>query len=144
MPGKTSTRSSATTRTSHKSNAQTATSRKSAASPTVVVPEETPTTSLRSQICAIISSAQQSTAGHRKLAVSLRKVQEACVYEPAKAGKNSQESFGEDDFNVEIARCVIRLMGVKKSEAVGDRVVRFLGFFLRQASEKGMVSAHLL
>ncbi len=28
-------------------------------------------------------------------------------------------------------------MGVKKSEGVGDRMIRFLGFFLRYASEKG-------
>ena len=48
----------------------------------------------------------------------------------------SQE-FDEDDFNAEIMRCVIRLMGVKKSEGVGDRTVRFLGFFLRHAGEKG-------
>ena len=68
--------------------------------------------------------------------VSLRKIQESCCYEPTKPGK-SQEGFDEDDFNVEIARCVIRLMGVKKSEGVGDRMIRFLGFFLRYASDKG-------
>lgn len=38
---------------------------------------------------------------------------------------------------MEIARCVIRLVGVKKSEGVGDRIVRFLGLFLRHATEKG-------
>lgn len=52
---------------------------------------------------------------------------------------NNGEECGEDNFNVEMARCAIRLMGVKKSEIVGDRVVKFLGFFLKHASDKGQV-----
>lgn len=69
--------------------------------------------------------------------ISLRKVQEACCYEPINPSNRRQEDFGEDDFNVEVARCIIRLMGVKKSEGVGDKLVRFLGLFLRHACEKG-------
>ena len=90
-------------------------------------------------MCAIFADAQRTTAGHRKLVVNLRKIQEACCYEPAQRSKNGWDGFGEDDFNVELARCVIRLMGVRKSEGVGDRIVRFLGLFLQHASEKGMV-----
>lgn len=135
MPGRISTRTSVS-RISHKSSTQTLASRRSTTSPTVNIPEEGPESSLRTQICAICNDAQRTAAGHRKLVVSLRKIQESCCYEPTKPGK-SQEGFDEDDFNVEIARCVIRLMGVKKSEGVGDRMIRFLGFFLRYASEKG-------
>lgn len=111
-------------------------SRKSTTSPSIVVPEEGPTSPLRTQICNVFNDAQKSTAGHRKLVVGLRKIQEACCYEPTRPGKPGRQDFNEDDFNVEIARCMIRLMGVKRSEAVGDRIVRFLGFFLRYASEK--------
>ena len=99
-----------------------------------MVPEEGPTSTLRTQICNVFSDAQRSAVAHRKLLVGLRKIQEACCYEPSKPG---QQVFIEDDFNVEIARCVIRLMGVKRSEVVGDRIVRFLGSFLRHASENG-------
>lgn len=67
--------------------------------------------------------------------VGLRKIQEACCYESN--GNQGRNEFGEDDFNVEVARCVIRLMGVKRSEGVGDRVVKYLGLFLQHASEKG-------
>lgn len=70
--------------------------------------------------------------------VGLRKIQEKCIYEPSN-GKRSNNTFGEDDFNVEFARCVTRLMSVKKSESVGDRLVRFVGLFLRHASEKGKI-----
>ncbi|KAL6722132.1 chromosome condensation complex Condensin, subunit G [Lecanora helva] len=136
MPGRVSTRPSTTSRISNKSSTQNFASRKSTASPAAVIPEETPTTTLRTQICSVFSDAQRTTASHRKLVVSLRKIQESCVYEPTRPGKKSQKEFDEDDFNVEIARCVIRVMGVKKSEAVGDRLVRFLGLFLRHANEK--------
>lgn len=70
--------------------------------------------------------------------INLRKTQEACCYEPTKPGKVGLEASGEQDFNVAIARCVIRLMAVRKTEIVGDRLVKFLGLFLRHASEKGV------
>ncbi|KAA6406508.1 MAG: hypothetical protein FRX48_09673 [Lasallia pustulata] len=140
MPGRVSTRTSTASRLSRKSSVPTIGSRASTASrissPTVVIPDEGPSTALRAQICTIFGDAQKTTAGHRKLVISLRKIQEACCYEPTKPGKKGEASFEEDDFNVEIARCVIRLVGVKKSEGVGDRIVRFLGLFLRHASEK--------
>lgn len=144
MPGRVSARSSATSHLSHKSSAQTLESRRNTNSPTVVVPEEGPTSTLRTRICAIFSDAQSTTAGHRKLVVTLRKIQEICCYEPTRPGRKGQEDFDEDDFVVEIARCVIRLMGVKKSEGVGDRIIRFIGFFLRHASEKGEKNGYSL
>ena len=69
--------------------------------------------------------------------IKLRKIQEACCYESTKQGKDGVEDWGEDDFNREVSRCIIRLMGVRKSEIVGDRIVRFWGMFLRHASELG-------
>ena len=68
--------------------------------------------------------------------VGLRKIQEACINEPL--SRKKMENLSEYEFNVEFARCVLRLLGVKKSESAGDRIVRFVGFFLRHASEKGM------
>ena len=137
MPGRTSTRMPTASRVSHKASTQTLASRKSTFPSSIFVPEEGATSALRTQICNVFSDAQKSAAGHRKLVVGLRKIQEACCYKSIQPGKPSQKEFNEDDFNVEIARCVIRLMGVKRSEAVGDRLVRFLGLFLRHASEKG-------
>ena len=69
--------------------------------------------------------------------MSIRKIQEACCYEPSNPKSGDAEDFGEDDFNVEVTRCIIRLMGVKKGEGVGDRIVKFLGLFLKHASDKG-------
>jgi condensin complex subunit 3 len=77
--------------------------------------------------------------------VNLRKIQEACCFEPPdtnkKGGKKGKEEVHEDfdeaEFNNEVVRCVLRVLGVKKSEPVGDRIIRFLGVFLKHASEKG-------
>lgn len=146
MPGRVSTRNAPTSHPSHESSAPTVASRKSTtarvSSPTAVIPDEGPSSSLRTQICTIFGEAQRTAAGHRKSAISLRKVQESCCYEPTNAKSKKGPEFGEDDFNVEIARCVLRLMGVKKGEGVGDRIVRFLGFFLKHASEKGLRCIH--
>ena len=69
----------------------------------------------------------------------MRKIQEECCYEPAQPTKKGRQhdDFGEEDFNQEVSRCMLRVLGVKKSEGAGDRIIRFLGLFLRHASEKG-------
>lgn len=108
-------------------------------SPVTQIPDEGADSSLRRAVCSAFADAQRSTAGHRKAIIALRKVQEACCYEPtsSKSSKQQQrEDFDEDDFHREVVRCVLRILPVKKAEAVGDRVVRFLGTFLHVASGK--------
>lgn len=68
----------------------------------------------------------------------LRRIQEACCYAVTSISKSHGEGdFEEGDFHSEVARCVLRIMGVKKSEGAGDRAVKFLGLFLSHAMEKG-------
>lgn len=86
--------------------------------------------------------------------VRLRKIQEHCCgIAPKKAKKDpkqadqqdeeerdippSEETLAEKELNVEITRCMLRVLPVKKTEPVGDRIIRFLGLFLSHASEKG-------
>ena len=143
MPARTSNTRSARSSTaiSHKSSVQTLNSRASTASrissPCAEIPQETPETALRVQICSIFKDAQRSTASHRKLVINLRKIQEACCYEPtARNKKAGSEQFDEEQFTYEFIRCALRVMPVKRSESVGERVIRFLGQFLRHANEK--------
>ncbi|KAH8702023.1 putative nuclear condensin complex subunit 3 [Talaromyces proteolyticus] len=137
-----------------KTSGQSATSSKrgSSVTPSVAVPDEPPhpTTSahLRADVCAIFADSQRSTTGHRKLVVRLRKIQElSCgIALPNKAKKDlaneervipsSDETLGEQEFNVEVNRCILRILPIKKSEPVGDRIIRFLGLFLNHAGEK--------
>ncbi|KAF3770442.1 hypothetical protein M406DRAFT_59453 [Cryphonectria parasitica EP155] len=100
------------------------------------VPEEAPDNELRTQVAAVFREAQRNTATHRKAAVTLRKLQEACCYEPTTAKKAAAADFDENDFNSEFVRCVLRLMPVKKSEAVGERTIRFVGVFMRHSIDK--------
>ncbi|KFY21474.1 hypothetical protein V493_07376 [Pseudogymnoascus sp. VKM F-4281 (FW-2241)] len=144
MPARVAPTRSARTSTavSHKSSAQTlnptrASTASRVSAPYVEIPEDAPETALRTQICAIFRDAQKSTTGHRKLVINLRKIQEACCYEPSsKQKKTGAEDFDEDEFNYEVTRCVVRVMPVKKSEAAGERVIRFIGLFLRHANDK--------
>ncbi|KAK1236832.1 hypothetical protein MKX07_005951 [Trichoderma sp. CBMAI-0711] len=97
---------------------------------------DTPDNALRTQVCAIFRDAQRTTATHRKLAVNLRKIQEACCYEPVDPRKPDANQFDERAFNDEFVRCVLRIMPVKKAESVGEKLIRFIGLFLRHASDK--------
>lgn len=147
MPGRTSTRSTrtSTTSTTRKSSTTRASSARQSSN-AVEIPDEGPITSLRTQVAQVFGDAQKTTATQRKLVVNLRKIQEACCFEPPdtnnKGGKRAkgelQEDFDEEEFNNEVVRCVLRILGVKKSEPVGDRIIRFLGVFLKHASEKGI------
>lgn len=149
MPGRPSTRAprGSTTTTARKTSGGTtraargSSARQSANA--VNIPDEGPVTTLRTQIAQVFSDAQKTTATQRKLVVNLRKIQEACCFEPpdtgkkgGKKGQEEQEDFDEEEFNAEIVRCLLRIMSVKKSEPVGDRVIRFLGIFLKHASDK--------
>lgn len=143
MPGRVSTRSGrASTAASRKSSAPTVASRASVASRVSSSyseePEEIPDNELRTQISSIFRDAQRTTASHRKLVINLRKVQEACCYEPSsnKKSKTGAEDFDEQQFAHEFTRCVLRVMPVKKSETVGEKVIKFIGVFLRHGTDK--------
>ena len=137
MPGRLSKGTSAASHVSRKSSVLSLNARASTVPPSAFVAEEGPTTALRMRICGIFADAQRTTTGHRKLAIGLRKIHEACCYEPVQIGKKTSDDFDEDDFNAELMRCVTHLTIIKRSEGVGDRLVRFLGLFLRHASDKG-------
>jgi len=147
MPARASTRStrssagaskSAVPRASTTSRASTVSRASSTAN--TDIPTETPENALRTQVAAVFREAQRTTASHRKLAVTLRKVQEACCFEPTSIKKSATAAaasdFDEDDFNTEFVRCVLRVMPIKKSEGVGEKTIRFIGLFLRHAVDK--------
>ncbi|KAH7135185.1 condensin complex component cnd3 [Dendryphion nanum] len=131
-----STRSSGATTTRKASTTKSRTSSTRTSSHAVEIPNEGEATTLRDRICQIFADAQKTTATQRKLVVSLRKIQEECCYEPQNPKKKQVEEFDESDFNEEITRCILRIMTVKKSEPIGDRIIRFLGVFLKYATEK--------
>lgn len=149
MPGRVAARS--TSAATRRSSAQPSTGRAPSVTPSFAIPEEPalPSSSpnLRRDVCAIFADAQRSTTGHRKLVVRLRKLQEICcgIYRKNKKGSDreqedivipEEETAAEKEFNIEVGRCVLRILPIKKSEPVGDRILRFLDTFLAHAYEK--------
>ncbi|KAJ4293305.1 chromosome condensation complex Condensin, subunit G [Kalmusia sp. IMI 367209] len=134
MPGRTSTRSA---------RSSTAAPRKSAkgrgSTSNVEIPDEGPDIPLRAQIAQIFDDAQNTTATQRKLQTMLRKIQERCCFEPPTTKRkkgHEEEVFDEEQFNDEVTRCVLRILNVKKGVAEADRVIRFVGLFLKHAGER--------
>jgi condensin complex subunit 3 len=148
MPGRVAARS--TSATTRRSSAQPSAARAPSVTPSFAIPEEAalPTASpnLRRDVCAIFTDAQRATTGHRKLVVRLRKLQEiSSGIVRKKRGKDQEqeeielpeeESVPEKEFNVEVGRCMLRILPIKKSEPVGDRIVRFMDTFIPHAFEK--------
>ncbi|KAJ4159328.1 uncharacterized protein LMH87_008233 [Akanthomyces muscarius] len=96
---------------------------------------DTPDNDLRLKVGPIFRDAQRNTATHRKLAVTLRKIHEACCYETPDQ-KTTDNDFDEKAFNTEFIRCVLKVMPVKKTESVGEKSIRFIGFYLRHSNDK--------
>ena len=132
MPARTSARSTRTAATTKSSRGSGASRDSTTANESV----DTPDNALRGRICSIFRDAQKTTATHRKLAVNLRKIHETCCYEPSSGKTTASEEFDEEAFNHEFIRCVLRVMPIKKTESVGEKSIRFTGFFLRLANDK--------
>ncbi|KAJ6110827.1 hypothetical protein N7486_003062 [Penicillium sp. IBT 16267x] len=149
MPGRVAARS--TSATTRRSSQQPSAGRAPSVTPSFAIPDEPSlpeaSPNLRRDVCAIFADAQRSTTGHRKLVVRLRKLQEICceIVQKNKKGKEQEqeeivipeeETLPEKEFNVEVGRCMLRILPIKKSEPVGDRIIRFMDTFLAHASEK--------
>ncbi|KAJ5673263.1 hypothetical protein N7507_002390 [Penicillium longicatenatum] len=149
MPGRVAARS--TSATTRRSSQQPSAGRAPSVTPSFTIPDEPAlpeaSPNLRRDVCAIFADAQRSTTGHRKLAVRLRKLQEICsgIAQKNRKGKEQEqeeivipeeETLPEKEFNVEVGRCILRILPIKKSEPVGDRIIRFMDNFLAHASEK--------
>jgi condensin complex subunit 3 len=106
----------------------------------VEAPDEGPVTTLRTHICQIFAEAQKAVETHRKLLVSLRKIQKECCYEvqDQKQAHRQFADFEAGDFDEEVGRCALRALTIKKGEVVGDRIVKFLAMFLKRANQEGM------
>ncbi|KAL5398329.1 hypothetical protein PMIN06_001836 [Paraphaeosphaeria minitans] len=137
MPGRTAARSTRSARSSTTTRKYT---RGRSSAVNIEIPDEGPDSSIRTDINHIFDDAQNTTATQRKLQTMLRKVQERCCYEQdeSKDKKKAQEEdqFDEQDFNTAVVRCFLRVLNVRKGVQEADRVIRFLGLFVKNAFEK--------
>jgi condensin complex subunit 3 len=86
---------------------------------------------------AIFDQAQISIANHRKNCVTLYKLhlQAGAVTHPIKNG-TAVKLIGERSFGDVFIHMVDRVLVVKKGPAAADRIVRFIGSYVRFINEK--------
>lgn len=98
--------------------------------------------SVREQIAThvprILDQAQISTANHQKNLVALYKLQaEAAQYrENTRRGK-AFKLVGEQIFKASLIDMIMRVLPLKKGTAQADRIVKFIGGYIRFVNEKG-------
>jgi len=96
---------------------------------------------LRTSICRIFDQASGNVANHRKNFVELHKVHTelAQFTEPFMKGKRELVKLvGEKDFQDTFKRNLARIFPLKKGESTGDRIVKFVGGYIRHLNEKGL------
>jgi condensin complex subunit 3 len=93
---------------------------------------------LRESIAAIFDQVQLTLANHRKNCVALYKLhqQAATITQPSR--KDSVIKLaGEKAFDDVFVDMVNRVLVVKKGPATADRVVKFVGSYVKFMNEKG-------
>ncbi|KAF4618523.1 hypothetical protein D9613_009994 [Agrocybe pediades] len=91
---------------------------------------------LRESVSAIFEQAQLSVANHKKNCVALYKIHTtaAAVTQP---GKNGLKLVGEKAFQDVFLDMVSRVLVVKKGPVTADRIVKYVGAFVKFMNEKG-------
>jgi condensin complex subunit 3 len=95
---------------------------------------------LSSFVPRIFEQAQTSTANHQKNYVALFKAhsEAATRVEDVNNGK-SMKLVGEREFEDVMLDMIARILPLKKGVTVADRIVRFIGGYVRFINEKGML-----
>jgi condensin complex subunit 3 len=89
-------------------------------------------------IAAIFDQAQSTLANHRKNCVALYKLhQQAAAITQERKKDNAIKLVGERAFGDAFIDMVNRVLIVKKGPATADRVVRFVGSYVKFMNEKG-------
>lgn len=88
------------------------------------------------RIPLIFDQAQFSTANHHKNCVALHKIQKSlsCFTQGARDGK--LQHLGERLFVTAFLNMINRFLVIKKGSAPADRVVKFVGLYVRVSIDK--------
>lgn len=93
-------------------------------------------------VAAIFEQTQASLANHKKNCVALFKIhiKAAAITQPAKSG-NGVKLVGEKVFQDVFMDMVSRVLVVKKGPVTADRIVKYVGAFVKFMNEKGAWTA---
>lgn len=82
------------------------------------------------EIIAIFQQAQSNSASHKKNVVQLHKLF-------LQAQQQSGRAFNEKSFNKLLEGMIYKVLPLKKGTTVADRIVKFIGHFVKFTVEKG-------
>ncbi|CAM0139960.1 unnamed protein product [Umbelopsis sp. WA50703] len=93
--------------------------------------------SLKTSVPQLFQESQKSASVPRKLAVALRKIQEACALKSPIVDKQPHDIDldGELLFHFEVVRNLNKILPVKRKEAAVDRVIKFIAAFMQYTQE---------
>lgn len=82
---------------------------------------------VRFTVCRLFTESQHNSSSHRQSVHSLRKLLAQCC----------NDSSMEEQFFVSFVHCVMVILGLKKSDEVGTRMIRFVAGFVVYLAEHG-------
>ncbi|KAG2178793.1 hypothetical protein INT43_001639 [Umbelopsis isabellina] len=93
--------------------------------------------SLKTSVPQLFQESQKAASVSRKLAVALRKIQEACALKSPIVEKQPHDIDldGELLFHLEVVRNLNKILPVKKKEGAVDRVIKFIAAFMQYTQE---------
>jgi condensin complex subunit 3 len=96
--------------------------------------------SLLHNVSEIFDQAQSSTANHRKNCITLHKlhVRAATITQAVDDGQ-SLELIGERCFGDAFLDMINRILIIKKGPVVAERIVKFIGGYIKHMNEKGVL-----
>ena len=100
---------------------------------------------LHESIADIFDQAQVSLANHKKNCVALHKlhIKAAAITQPAKKG-NGLRLVGEKAFQDVFIDMVNRVLVMKKGPTNADRIIKYVGSYVKFMNEKGLLWFTLL
>ncbi|KAG8741938.1 hypothetical protein FRC10_002249 [Ceratobasidium sp. 414] len=101
-------------------------------------PEVNGTDKYTSQMPAVFQQTQMTLANHRKNIVALAKLFSGCagIYEEVKGRGGGIRLTGEKAFQTTFAKMVNNVLPVKKGVSNADKVVKFIGAFVKYITDK--------
>jgi condensin complex subunit 3 len=93
-------------------------------------------------LAAIFTQAQTSLANHRKNCVNLYKIHVQAAGDVRHNSKVTVKLVGEDEFARSFLDMVSRALVVKKGVASADRIIKFVGAYVKYINEKGLLDPH--
>jgi condensin complex subunit 3 len=107
-----------------------------------MAPRPNPLDGLQERVASVFEQAQLTMANHRKNCVALYKIHQDSseVTKEKEKSKGKVKRIGENTFTEAFIQMLNRVLVVKKGPATADRVVKFIGSYIKFMNERSEFS----